>query len=63
MDAASLTQALYNAFRGRLENGYAFCGANAWRTEKIQSVRELIASLRKEYESFSLRDRLFPNKG
>ena len=28
--------ALYNAFRGRLENGYAFCGANAWRTEKIQ---------------------------
>jgi len=55
--------ALYNAFRGRLENGYAFCGANAWRTEKIQSVRELIASLRKEYESFSLRDRLFPNKG
>jgi nitronate monooxygenase len=46
-----------------LENGYAFCGANAWRTEKIQSVRELIASLRKEYESFSLRDRLFPNKG
>ena len=55
--------ALYNAFRGRLENGYAFCGANAWRTEKIQNVRELIASLRKEYESFSLRDRLFPNKG
>ena len=55
--------ALYNAFKGRLQNGYAFCGANAWRTEKIQSVRELIASLRKEYESFSLRDRLFPNKG
>ena len=22
--------ALYNAFRGKLENGYAFCGANAW---------------------------------
>ena len=58
-----IMMALYNAFRGRLENGYAFCGANAWRTEKIQSVRELIASLRKEYESFSLRDRLFPNKG
>ena len=55
--------ALYNAFKGKLQNGYAFCGANAWRTEKIQSVRELIASLRKEYESFSLRDRLFPNKG
>ena len=24
--------ALYNAFRGKLENGYAFCGANAWRS-------------------------------
>ena len=54
--------ALYNAFRGRLENGYAFCGANAWRTEKIQSVRDLIASLRSEYENFSLREKLFPRR-
>lgn len=54
--------ALYNAFRGRLENGYAFCGANAWRTERIQSVRELIASLRKEYDNFSLRQKLFGQK-
>ena len=45
--------ALYNAFRGRLRNGYAFCGANAWRAEKIQSVRELMASLRAEYETFA----------
>ena len=51
--------ALYNAFRGRLQNGYAFCGANAWRAEKIQTVRELIASLKEEYDSFSLRERLF----
>ena len=42
--------ALYNAFRGRLEQGYAFCGANAWRTERIVSVRELIASLREEFD-------------
>lgn len=47
--------ALYNAFRGKLQNGYAFCGANAWRAEKIQSVRELIATLRREYDDFSLR--------
>ena len=45
--------ALYNAFRGRLQNGYAFCGANAWRAEKIQSVRELMASLRAEYDRFA----------
>lgn len=50
--------ALYNAFKGKLQNGYAFCGANAWRAEKIQSVRELIASLRDEYDKFSLRGRL-----
>ncbi|MDE6623191.1 MAG: nitronate monooxygenase family protein [Alistipes sp.] len=50
--------ALYNAFKGRLQNGYAFCGANAWRADRIQSVRELIASLREEYDSFSLRERL-----
>ncbi|WP_296004975.1 nitronate monooxygenase family protein [uncultured Alistipes sp.] len=50
--------ALYNAFKGKLQNGYAFCGANAWRAEKIQSVRELIASLRDEYDKFSLRGTL-----
>lgn len=54
--------ALYNAFKGKLQNGYAFCGANAWRAEKIQSVRELIASLRSEYDNFSLRNRLFGAK-
>jgi NAD(P)H-dependent flavin oxidoreductase YrpB (nitropropane dioxygenase family) len=44
--------ALYNAFKGRLEHGYAFCGSNAWRTEKIQSVRELISSLSEEFAAF-----------
>ena len=51
--------ALYNAFKGRLRNGYAFCGSNAWRAEKIQSVRDLMASLRAEYEAFSLKDKIF----
>lgn len=41
--------ALYNAFRGKLENGYAFCGSNAWRAKKIQSVKELFSSLVKEF--------------
>ncbi|MDE5623129.1 MAG: nitronate monooxygenase [Alistipes sp.] len=45
--------ALYNAFRGKLQNGYAFCGANAWRAEKIQSVRELMTSLSAEYDRFA----------
>ena len=46
--------ALYNAFRGRMEQGYAFCGANAWRAEKIQTVKELITQLKSGYENFSL---------
>ncbi|MCQ4762395.1 hypothetical protein NE555_17440, partial [Alistipes onderdonkii] len=36
--------------KGKLQNGYAFCGANAWRAEKIQSVRDLMASLKAEYD-------------
>lgn len=44
--------ALYNAFKGRLEQGYAFAGANAWRAEKIESVKSLMQSLTAEYEEF-----------
>ena len=51
--------ALYNAFKGKLRNGYAFCGSNAWRAEKIQSVRDLMAALREEYDNFSLKEKLF----
>lgn len=51
--------ALYNAFKGKLQNGYAFCGANAWRAEKIQAVRDLMAALRDEYDNFSLKEKLF----
>lgn len=41
--------ALYNAFRGRLEQGYAFCGSNAWRTDRIISVKELFRTLKEEF--------------
>lgn len=43
--------ALYNAFKGRLEHGYAFAGANAWRAEKIESVKHLMESLSSEYHT------------
>ncbi len=42
--------ALTNAKKGYLEKGFAFAGANAYRTDKIISVKELIKSLLKEYE-------------
>lgn len=47
--------ALYNAFKGRLQKGYAFCGANAWRSDRIVSVKELIDTLKREYDEFSLK--------
>ncbi len=41
--------ALTNAKKGDLENGFAFAGANAYRVNKIISVKELIETLVEEY--------------
>ena len=41
--------ALTNAKNGDLENGFAFAGANAYRVDKIISVKELIETLVEEY--------------
>lgn len=43
------------AFKGRLDRGYAFAGANAWRAEKIESVKSLMQTLVAEYESIVAR--------
>ncbi|MBQ9406921.1 MAG: nitronate monooxygenase [Desulfovibrio sp.] len=45
-----IAQALINAMKGNLEKGFAFCGANVARVNKIISVRELIESLQKEFD-------------
>ena len=45
--------ALANAQQGKLENGFAFAGSNAYRADKIISVKELIANLLEEYEKAS----------
>ena len=42
---------LYNAFNGNFENGYAFAGSNAWRANKITSVRETITELMNEWKA------------
>lgn len=42
--------ALTNAKKGNLDEGFAFAGANAYRTDKIISVKELIEDMLKEYE-------------
>ncbi len=45
-----IASALINAQRGRLKNGFAFAGSNAWRTEKIISVKQLITDLKSEFD-------------
>ena len=42
---------LYNAFKGKMANGYAFAGSNAWRSDRIMSVKELITSLKDEFDA------------
>lgn len=40
-----ITQALINAVEGDVDHGLVFCGANAWRINKIVSVHDLIKEL------------------
>ncbi|MDP3179903.1 MAG: nitronate monooxygenase [Spirochaetaceae bacterium] len=41
--------ALINAQRGRLDRGFAFAGANAYRVDKIMKVKELVEGLVAEF--------------
>lgn len=42
--------ALAAARRGKMKNGFAFAGANAFRVDKIVSVKDLMGSLEASYE-------------
>ncbi|MDR1023980.1 MAG: nitronate monooxygenase family protein [Prevotellaceae bacterium] len=46
-----IIKALYNAFKGNMDKGYAFAGANAYLADKISSVKEVIAKLKDEFEA------------
>jgi NAD(P)H-dependent flavin oxidoreductase YrpB (nitropropane dioxygenase family) len=43
-------RALTNAKKGDLKNGFAFAGANAYRVDKLVSVKELITGLMDEFQ-------------
>ncbi len=45
--------ALTNAQQGKFDDGFAFAGSNAYRVDKLISVKELIANLSEEYEKAS----------
>ncbi|NOY60646.1 MAG: nitronate monooxygenase [Calditrichaeota bacterium] len=44
-----IAQALGNAQQGRLEDGFVFAGANAWRTTEITSAKSVFDALAEEY--------------
>ncbi|MCM1156384.1 MAG: nitronate monooxygenase [Roseburia sp.] len=41
-----ITDALVNAARGNVEDALLFCGANAWRAEKIEHVKDIMDGFR-----------------
>lgn len=45
-----IISALFSAFKGNLESGFVFAGSNAFRAEKIQSVKEVFAELIEEFQ-------------
>jgi nitronate monooxygenase len=44
-----IAQVLFNAAKGKMTDGFAFAGANAYRTTKIQYVSEVVNELVTEY--------------
>lgn len=44
-----ITLALVNAKKGNLSHGFTFAGENAYRAEKITSVKEVIEKIKEEY--------------
>lgn len=48
--------ALHNAYKGNMNAGFAFAGANAYRATAIQSVSELFAELDSEFNAAEQQD-------
>jgi len=44
-----IMMALFNAFKGNLKSGYAFCGSNAFKSNKIETVKEIFAELKRDF--------------
>ena len=40
-----ITQALINSVKGDVDNGLVFCGENAYKVDKIITVKELLDEL------------------
>lgn len=45
-----IINALYQAYKGNMKNGYAFAGSNAFKADKINKVKDVFADLRSGFE-------------
>ncbi len=50
-----ISLALINAAKGKLKNGFVFAGSNAFKTKKIESVKEVFRQLKTEFEMSRLK--------
>ncbi|QMS85176.1 NAD(P)H-dependent flavin oxidoreductase [Candidatus Xianfuyuplasma coldseepsis] len=46
-----ITLALINAQKGKLHNGFAFAGSNAYKTTKISSIKDVFRAIKQEFKS------------
>lgn len=51
-----IAEALFNAARGKMSHGFAFAGANAFKSRRIQKVSEVFADLISEYNAEAFRN-------
>ncbi len=55
--------ALLNSAKGKMDESFAFAGANAYRATRLQSVKEVFSELLTGYEQeYELHERLFKAK-
>lgn len=45
-----IAKALFNSAQGIMDKGFAFCGANAYKTNKIETVKEVFDELLSQYK-------------
>lgn len=51
-----IISALYSAFKGKMNTGYAFCGSNAFKATKIEKVRDIFLEMRDKYKEIELKN-------
>ena len=49
-----IASALLNAKKGNLDEGFAFAGANAYRTKEIIPLKQLFSNIKEEYKEEAL---------